>query len=108
MRNAIVSLKRGLWWVWRHKVRTVALLLVFSLLAPRPIRSQFLDPCCAILATGLSTISSTLSSVIGGGLNSILSVERNISNFEQTVVWPQKLITQAQSLVGNVRGIFNQ
>jgi hypothetical protein len=108
MRNMIASLKQGLWWVWGHKVRTVVLLLVVSLLAPGPVRSQFLDPCCAILATGLSTISSTLSSVIGGGLNSILSVEKNISNFEQTVVWPQKLITQAQSLVGNVRGIFNQ
>jgi len=37
----------------------------------------------------LSTISSTLSSVIGGGLNGILSIEQGISNFEQTVVWPQ-------------------
>jgi hypothetical protein len=108
MRNMIASLKEGVWWIWRHKVRTVVLLLVFSFLAPGPVRSQFLDPCCAILATGLSTISSTLSSVIGGGLNSILSVEKNISNFEQTVVWPQKLIAQAQSLVGNIQGIFNQ
>jgi hypothetical protein len=108
MRNTIERVKRGLSWAWRHKVRTVVLLLTFSLLAPRPVRSQFLDPCCAILATGLSTISSTLSSVIGGGLNSILSVEKTISNFEQTVVWPQKLIAQAQSLVGNIQGIFNQ
>ena len=108
MQNAIASLKQGLWWIWKHKVRAVILLLVFSLLAPGSVRSQFLDPCCAILATGLSTISSTLSSVIGGGLNSILSVEKNISSFEQTVVWPQKLIAQAQSLVGNVQGIFNQ
>jgi hypothetical protein len=29
-------------------------------------------------------------------------------NFEQTVVWPQNLINQARSLVGNVQGIFNQ
>jgi hypothetical protein len=108
MRNAIERVKRGLSWTWRHKVRTTVLVVVFSLLAPRPVRSQFLDPCCAILATGLSTISSTLSSVIGGGLNSILSVEKNISNFEQTVVWPQKLIAQAQSLAGNIQGIFNQ
>ena len=108
MRNAIESLKRGLSWPWRHKVRTVVLLLVFSLLAPNPVRSQFLDPCCAILATGLTTISSTLSSVIGGGLNSILSIEKDISNFEQTVVWPQNLINQAHSLVGSVQGIFNQ
>jgi len=60
------------------------------------------------MAACLSTISSTLSSVIGGGLNGILSIEQGISNFEQTVVWPQNLINQARSLVGSVQGIFGQ
>jgi len=108
MINAIQGVKRGLRWAWGHKVRTLVLLVVFTLLAPKPIRSQFVDPCCAILATGLTTISSTLSSVIGGGLNSVLSIEKDISNFEQTVVWPQNLINQARSLAGRVQGIFNQ
>jgi hypothetical protein len=108
MKTAIQSVKRGLRWAWGHKVRTVVLLLVLTLAVPRPARSQFIDPCCAIMAAGLSTISSTLSSVIGGGLNSILSVEQGISNFEQTVVWPQNLINQARSLVGSVQGIFGQ
>lgn len=108
MWNAIEKVKRSVTWVRKHKVRTGVLLLVFSLLAPNPVRSQFVDPCCAILATGLTTVSSTLSKIIGGGLNSILSVEKDISNFEQTVVWPQKLIAQAQSLVGGIQGIFNQ
>src|SRR6266446_5215566 len=108
MRNAIQKVQRGVSWVWRHKVRTVVLLLVFSLLVPNPVRSQFVDPCCAILATGLTTISSSLSNIIGGGLNTILSVEKSISNFEQSVVWPQNLINQARSLVGGVQGIFNQ
>jgi hypothetical protein len=108
MKTAIQSVKRGLRWAWGHKVRTAVLLLVLTLAIPRPVRSQFIDPCCAILAAGLSTISSTLSSVIGGGLNGILSIERGISNFEQTVVWPQNLINQARSLVGSVQGIFGQ
>ena len=108
MTNAIQGVKRGLRWARGHKIRTVVLLVVFTLLAPNPIRSQFVDPCCAILATGLTAISSTLSSVIGGGLNGILSIEKDISNFEQTVVWPQNLINQARSLVGSVKGIFNQ
>src|SRR5260370_11199437 len=108
MINAIQGVKRGLRWAWGHKVRTLVLLVAFTLLAPKPIRSQFVDPCCAILATGLTTISSTLSSVIGGGLNSVLSIEKDISNFEQTVVWPQNLINQARSLAGTVQGIFNQ
>ena len=108
MRNVLVTVRRGLSWLWKQKVWPVVLVLVFSLPAPRAVRSQFLDPCCAILATGLSTISSTLSSVIGGGLSNILSVERNIATFEQTVVWPQNLIEQARSLVRSVQGIFNQ
>jgi len=108
MKNAIQSAMRGLRWAWGHKVRTVVLLVVFTLLAPKPIRSQFVDPCCAILATGLTTISNTLGSVIGGGLNNILSIEKDISNFEQTVVWPQNLISEARSLVGRLQGIFNQ
>lgn len=108
MRTAIQSVKRGLQWAWGHKVRTVVLLVVLTLVAPRPVRSQFFDPCCAIMAAGLSTISSALSSVIGGGLNGILSIEQGISSFEQTVVWPQNLINQARSLVGSMQGIFSQ
>src|SRR5260370_6543757 len=108
MTSAIQGLKRGLTWAWGHKVRTFVLLVVFTLLVPKPVTSQFLDPCCAILATGLTTISSTLSNIIGGGLNSILSIEKDISKFEQTVVWPQNLINQARSLAGSVQGIFNQ
>src|SRR6185437_4346215 len=108
MRKAIDCVKGGLRWAWRHKFRAVVLLAASSLLVPPPARSQFLDPCCAILAAGLSTIGSTLSNVIGGGLNNILGVEKSISNFEQTVVWPRHLIAQAQSLVGNLQGLFHQ
>jgi hypothetical protein len=108
MSSMMQRFARGLKWARRHKVRTGVLLLIFTLLAPKPVRSQFLDPCCAILATGLTTISSTLSNIIGGGLNNILSIEKDISNFEQTVVWPQNLINQARSLVGSVQGIFSQ
>ncbi len=108
MRRAIEGLKRGVRWVWLHKVRSVVLLVIFALAAPKPVKSQFLDPCCTILATGLATISNVLSSVVGGGLNAILSIEKDISNFEQNVVWPQTLINQAQSLVAKVQGIFTQ
>lgn len=95
-------------WGWHYKFRVAVLALVFMLVAPRPVKSQFLDPCCAILEAGLSTIASTLSSVIGGGLNSILSVDKTIQNFEQTVVWPQQVIAEAKSLVGNIQGLFGQ
>jgi len=76
------------------------------MLEPRQVKSQILNPCCAVLAAGLITISSTLSNVVGGGLNSILAVDRAILNFEQTVVWPLAQITQAQALVGRTQGTF--
>lgn len=112
MRSAISTVyqraRQSLSWARGHKLRVLVMLVVFALLAPRPARSQFLDPCCAILAAGLGTIANTLSSVVGGGLNSILSVEQNIKNFEQSVVWPKNLIDEAQALVGRLQGIFNQ
>ena len=98
----------GLCWTWEHKMRAVVLAVILAMVAPRPAKSIILDPCCAILATGLSTISSTLSNVVGGGLNGILSVEQTIANFEQTVVWPQNLIAQAQALVGSLQGTYTQ
>src|SRR3989475_11963076 len=108
LQKAKLGVKRGAGWVWERRLRVAALVLVLALVVPRPVKSQFLDPCCAILASGLATISSTLSSVIGGGLNSILSVDQTIQNFEQTVVWPQQLIAQAQALVGTLQGVFTQ
>jgi hypothetical protein len=108
MKRVMEGVKRSLGWIWRHKVRTVALAVVLVLIAPKPVKSQFLDPCCAIMATGLSTISSTLSSVIGGGLSDIQSIEQDISKFEQTVVWSQGLINQARSFVASMQGIFIQ
>ena len=98
--------KCSLRWVWEHRLRAAVLDLILVLLAPRQVKSQLLDPCCAVLAAGLTTISSTLSNVAGGGLNSILAVDQAIQNFEQTVVWPLAQITQAQSLVGRTQGIF--
>ena len=100
--------RRGFVWACRHKIRAAVLLLIVILAVPQPVRSQFIDPCCAIITAGLGSISSTLSGVIGGGLNGILSIEQDISSFEQTVVWPQTLINQARSLVASMQGIFTQ
>jgi hypothetical protein len=100
-------LKKGKAWMGSHKLRVLLLSLVLILAAPWPAEGQF-SPCCAILAAGLSSISSALQSIIGGGLNQILGVDRSIQQFEQNVVWPQNLINQARSLVGSLQGIYNQ
>lgn len=101
-------MRRAFTWTWRHKLRATALVVILVLAMPKPVRSQFLDPCCAIITAGLGSISSALSGVIGGGLSGILAIEQDISTFEQTVVWPQTLINQARSLVASMQGIFTQ
>ena len=100
--------KHSFRWAWRHKIRVAVLALVLVLLAPQPVKTQFIDPCCAIMGAGLSSISSTLSNVIGGGLSGILSIERNIFDFERDIVWPQRLIDEAKGLVGSIQGIYAQ
>jgi hypothetical protein len=104
--NGKQRMKNGVRWAWERRLRVAALILVLALIAPRPLKSQILDPCCAIMAAGLATIANTLSSVIGGGLNSILSTDQATQSFEQNVVWPQQQISAAQGLVGVLQGVF--
>lgn len=95
-------------WIRGHKLRAAILALVLVVTAPWPARAQFVDPCCAMLAAGLASIQSALTSVVGSGLNQILGTDKSMQQFQQTVVWPQALINQARSLVGLLQGNFNQ
>jgi hypothetical protein len=95
-------------WVLGHKLRIALLALVLVLTAPWPARAQFIDPCCAILAAGLASIQSALTNVIGGALNQILAVDNSMQQYQQSVVWPQNLIAQAQGLVGLLQGNSRQ
>jgi hypothetical protein len=96
-------------WLRGHKVRAAVLAIVLVFTLPWPARAQFgLDPCCALLSAGLTSVQSALTSVVGGGLNQILSVDNAIEQFQQNVIWPQALIDQARSLVGALQGNFNQ
>ena len=101
-------LNKAKYWILGHKVRTAALTLVLVITATWPAKGQFLDPCCALMAAGLSSISSALQNVVGGGLNQIYSVDQGTQQFQQNVVWPLKLINQARALVGSLEGIFSQ
>lgn len=107
--NRINQMLKGVGqWVIGHKVRATILAAVLVLTVPWSAQGQLPSPCCAILAAGLSSISSALSTVIGGGLNGILGVEQNIQQFHETVIYPQALINQARGLVGNLQGIYTQ
>ena len=45
VKKSVESFKRGLCWAWGHKLRVAVMGLVLALIAPRPVRSQILDPC---------------------------------------------------------------
>ena len=109
MKKITKALKATKTWLLGHKLRTVLLALVLVFTAPWPARAQFgLDPCCAMLAAGLASVQSALSSVVGGGLNQVLSVDSSMQQYQQNVVWPQALINQARSLVALLQGNSNQ
>ena len=99
---------RGGRYIRRHTVLAAMLLLLAALVSPRKIQGQLPSPCCAVLAVGLGTINSTLGSVIGGGLQSINTVLSDISNFEQTVIWPRQAIAQALGMAGQIQGFYAQ
>src|SRR5262245_43224061 len=102
------TLGRGIRWLRNHTLRVTALLVLAVLLMPGPAESQFLpSPCCAILSTGLGTISSALNNVIGGALNTIRTTLNSIDAFQRAVVWPQVLIDRARAAVGATDAIFD-
>ena len=106
MRNALQTTKS---WLLGHKLSAALLAIVLVFTAPWPARAQFgLDPCCALLSAGLASVQSALTTVVGGGLSQILSVDKAMQQFQETVVWPQALINRARSLVAALQGNYNQ
>src|SRR5439155_24657075 len=95
-------------WVFGQKLRIALLAVVLVLTAPWPASAQFVGLCCAMLAAGLASIQSALTTVIGAGLNQILAVDNSMQQYQDSVVCPQNLIAQAQSLVGLLQGDFRQ
>jgi hypothetical protein len=92
----------------RHTVLGAAVLLMTAIVSPHKIQGQLPSPCCAILATGLGTINSSLINVVGGGLQAINTVMTDIRNFEQTVIWPQQAIARALGMAGQIQGFYAQ
>ncbi len=97
---------------WRFIRNAIALglaLVVMVLMLPSKARSQLgLDPCCAIISAGLSTISNLLSSVVAKPLGAIQQLEQQLANFEQQVVFPVTAINQARGLAGQFQSQFVQ
>lgn len=116
MRNYLQGLSNGarsytvrlFEWMRNHVVIVAVVLLLIAIAAPRRVLGQIPSPCCVTLAIGLGTINSTISTVIGGGLQAISGIEQQVQQLEQNVVWPVQAINQARGLVGSIQGIYTQ
>lgn len=98
-----------IWTLARNTVATVVSLAIVVMLLPTKARSQLgLDPCCAIISAGLSSISNLLSSAIAKPLGAIQQLEQQAANFEQQVVFPIAAINQARGLATQFQEQFTQ
>jgi hypothetical protein len=80
---------------------SVWLLIALLLLGrPQPARAQFgID--LGVIEAGLQAILSVLKSSVGGPLQDIEAIERSWTQFEQTTIYPQSSILQAQNAVAS-------
>lgn len=92
------ELRIRIWKLLRNVAAGLVALGIVVMVLSSKARSQLgLDPCCAIISAGLSTISHLLTSAVAAPLNSIQQVEQNNATFEQQVVFPLAAINQARS-----------
>ena len=100
---------RRAWRVLRWRVIFVAALLFALVITPMGARGQFgLDPCCAIISAGLSTISGLLQNVVAKPLGQIQQIEQQAANFQQQVIYPVTAINNARGLAGQMLGQLRQ
>jgi hypothetical protein len=100
---------RRAWQVLRWKAIFVAALLFVLVIVPMGARGQFgLDPCCAIISAGLSTISGLLQNVVAKPLGQIQQIQQQAANFQQQVIYPVTAINNARGLATQMRGQLRQ
>jgi len=97
------------WKILRNALALVVTSAVVVMVLPSRARSQLgLDPCCAIISAGLSTISHLLNSAVAAPLSAIQQTQQNAVDFEQQVVFPIAAINQARSLAVQAQSQFSQ
>ena len=96
------------WEFLNSKIVFAVMIVAAIVLAPTRARSQFVDPCCAIITAGLNTISGLLKNVVAAPLSSIQQIEQQVASHEQSVVWPDAAIGQARGMVVQAQGQFRQ
>ncbi len=100
-------------WCWAHRTPLIALVVIVTLITPRPAQGQFID--WAAIVGAINAINTAITNVIGGALRamnqtlgSISSIVGAVQSLFQNVVYPRAAITRARGLVGQVLVIYNQ
>lgn len=85
------------WWKWN--VAVIVFVAFVLVMAPVAAKAQFgIDPCCAIISSGLDTVSGLLQHVVAEPLSSIQQIQQQAADFEQQVVYPKAAINSARAL----------
>ena len=100
--------------LWEHRKALIVLVLIVSLIAPRPVRAQFGIDWAAIVAA-IDSIGTAISNTIGpalrainGALGTLNQLMSSLQAFFINIVYPQSAISRAQGLVGAVGGLYAQ
>ncbi len=108
-RTRVNRFLRLCWRAFGGRLVLVLTLIGVLVLIPTGANGQFgLDPCCAIISSGLQSISGLLKSVVAKPLSQIQQIEQQGVSFEQQVVYPAQAITNARGLAGQLQGQFRQ
>jgi hypothetical protein len=100
--------KRG-WVTMNWKFIFVTALAFVLVLSPIAAKGQLgLDPCCAIIAAGLNTISGLLTDVVATPLGQIQQIQQQQADFQQQVVYPLGAISNAHGLAAKLLGQLRQ
>ena len=95
---------------WGRRVAVFGMIAIVLMALPQfRAKAQIgLDPCCAIISTGLNAISGLLKSVVAKPLSSIQQIQQQAASFEQQVVWPASAINNARGLASQLQGQIRQ
>lgn len=105
----VKSVTRG---AWSQRTKILVLVLLMTLVAPQPVKSQFFD--AAAIVSAIGAINTAITNVIAAGLrnisgalNAVNGVLNAIQSFFQNTIYPPDAINRARGVVSAVQNIYN-
>jgi hypothetical protein len=100
--------------LWEHRTKLLVILLILTLVAPRPARAQFGIDWGAIVSA-IESIGKAISDTVGpalrainGALGTLNNLMSTVQAFFTNVVYPRAAIDRALGVVAGVRNLYSQ